>query len=93
MDNSFPDPDGITLEELNEDTTSYLIPEYDDDDHRDRILKKIFKNIFEDQLASWWIDEKDWPVKRDLRIFKQWFDVEFHSIVEDIVNDVLIDED
>ena len=90
--NSLPDPDSVTLEELNEDTTAYLVPEYDDDSQRDRILKKVFKDIFEEQLDGWWTDEKDWPVKRDMRTFKQWFDVEFHSVVIDLVDDVLIDE-
>jgi hypothetical protein len=40
-----------------------------------------------------WIDEKDWPIKRDLRVFKMWFDVEFHSVVEDLVDSALIDEE
>jgi len=91
--NSLPDPDGVPLEELNEDSTAYLIPEYDDDNQRDRILKKIFKDIFEEQLDGWWQDEKNWPVKRDLRTFKQWFDIEFHSVVIDIVDADLIDEE
>jgi len=91
--NSLPDPDGVTLEELNEDSTAYLIPEYDDDNQRDRILKKTFKDIFEEQLDGWWQDEKNWPVKRDFRTFKQWFDVEFHSVVIDIVDADLIDEE
>jgi len=91
--NSLPDPDDVTLEELNEDSTAYLVPEYDDDNQRDRILSKIFKDIFEEQLDGWWQDEKDWPVKRDLRTFKKWFDVEFHSVVIDVVDAVLIDEE
>ena len=50
--NSFPDPDGITLEELNEDTTSYLIPEYDDDDHRDRMTWSSNNGHFAKPLFS-----------------------------------------
>jgi hypothetical protein len=59
---SLPEPDDATLDELNHDTSAYLIPEYDYDNQRDRILKKIFKDIFDDQLAGWWTDENDWPV-------------------------------
>jgi len=91
--NSLPDPDDVSLDELNEDTTAYLVPEYDDDSQRDRILSKIFKDIFEEQLDDWWQDEKDWPVKRDLRTFKKWLDLEYHSVVIDIVDAELIDED
>ena len=91
--NSLPDSDDFTLEELNEDSTVYLLPDYDDDNQRDRILKKIYKDIFEEQLESWWLDEKDWPVKRDLRTFKLWFHVEFHSMIVDLVGTDLIDEE
>ena len=90
---SLPDPDDITLEELNEDTTAYLVPVCVDDDQRDRILRRIFKVIFEDRLNGWWLDENYWPVKRDLATFKQWFSVEFHSEVVDVVNSKLISEE
>ena len=90
---SLPDPDDTTLDELNADSTAYLIPEYDDENQRDRILKKVFSDIFEEQLGGWWTDEKDWPIKRDFKTFKQWFDVEFHSVIEDFVEGEIIDED
>lgn len=88
--NSLPDPDNVTLEELNEDTTTYLVPEYDDDAHREWVLKKVYKDIFEEQLYGWWADEKDWPTKRDLKTFKQWFHVEFHSMIIDLVGTELL---
>ena len=90
---SLPDPDDITLDELNEDTAVYLLPEYDDDAQRDRILKKIYKDIFEEQLEGWWVDEKAWPAKRDMKTFKQWFHIEFHSMIVDLVGTDLIDEE
>ncbi|MFA7061309.1 MAG: hypothetical protein WC156_10885 [Pedobacter sp.] len=89
---SLPDPCDNTLEEINEDRTTYLIPEYEDDKQRDRALKKVFGGIFEAQLAEWWTREEDWPQKRDLRTFKKWFDLQFHSVVEDLVDDMLVDE-
>ena len=49
---SLPEPDDISLGRLNEDTAVYLIPEYDDDKQRDRILKKVFNAIFEEELAG-----------------------------------------
>jgi hypothetical protein len=91
--NSLPDPDKVTLKELNEDTTVYLIPEYDDDDHKDKILKNIYKDIFEEQLEGWWNDERDYPVKRDFKTFKQWFHVEFHSLIVDLVGTELVDDE
>lgn len=89
---SFPDPCDDTLEEINADSTAYLLPEYEGDIQRDRVLKKFYSIIFEDQLASWWTVEDDWPQSRDLQMFKKWFDVEFHSTVEDMVDDIMVDE-
>lgn len=51
---SLPDPEDLTLEEINEDPSVYLIPEWEDDKQRDRIFKKAYPAIFEHQLASWW---------------------------------------
>jgi len=89
---SLPDPSDVSLEEINEDRTAYLIPEFEDDDQRDRILRKLFILIFEDQLTGWWTREEDWPQKRDLRTFKKWFDLQIHAVVEDLVDGVLVDE-
>jgi hypothetical protein len=89
---SLPDPSDVSLEEINEDRTAYLIPEFEDDAQRDRILRKFFISIFEGQLADWWTREEDWPQKRDLRTFRKWFDLQFHAVVEDLVDGVLFDE-
>jgi hypothetical protein len=89
---SLPDPCDVTLEDLNEDATAYLIPEFEDDSEREKVLKKLFDLIFADQLAGWWTKEEDWPPKRDLRTFRKWFDLRFHSVIEDLVDDILIDE-
>ncbi len=75
-----------TLDEVNDDTTAYLLPDYEDDRERDHILARYFDLIFEEQLAAWWTDERDWPQDRDLRLFKRWFGVEFHGIVLDLVD-------
>ena len=89
---SLPDPCDETIERINEDSPAYLLPEFEDDKQRDRILKESFAMIFEDQLADWWTREDDWPQNRDLKMFKKWFSVEFHSTVADLVDDVLVDQ-
>jgi hypothetical protein len=89
---SLPDPCDVSLEKINEDLSAYLIPEFEDDGERDKALAKFFDRIFEDQLADWWTREEDWPQNRDLRTFREWFDLRFHSVVEDLVDDELLDE-
>ncbi len=90
---SLPDPANITLDEVNSDNTAYLIQDYKSDDEREKILTHCYDLVFEDQLAGWWRDETDWPEIRDMETFKEWFDIEFHSLVIDLVDGPLGDED
>jgi hypothetical protein len=89
---SLPDPCDETIDEINDDPSAYLLPEFDDDEERDWILKEYFPMIFEDQLFAWWIQAEDWPQNSNFKMFKKWFDVEFHSTVEDLVDDDLVDQ-
>jgi len=81
-----PDPCDATLERINREATAYLLPYFEEEAEWDRILSRYAGSIFEDQLAAWWLDETDWPARRDLRTFKTWFDVEVHPIVLDIAD-------
>jgi len=85
---SLPDPDPVKyiLNEVNRDQSAYLLPEYEDDNKKESLLKKYFSKIFEEQLNGWWVDPDAWPSKRDLKTFKEWFDVKFHSVVLDLVD-------
>lgn len=84
--NSLPDPENLTLDEVNRDQTVFLLPEYEDDHEKEKLLKRYFKQIFEEKLNGWWQDPDVWPSKRGLKAFKEWFDVEFHSLVFDLVD-------
>ena len=62
----------------------YLVDDSLDGDDPEKLIKKNFKVIFEEELAGWYTDEEAWPKKMDLRVFKQWFHVKVHEIVVDI---------
>ncbi|MGR3178308.1 MAG: hypothetical protein ACUZ8E_09670 [Candidatus Anammoxibacter sp.] len=49
--------------------------------------------IFEEQLYSWWTNENDWPSNRDFNTFVEWFDCKFHSLVMDLVDEPLVNDD
>ena len=89
---SLPDPEDARLAELNSEITAYLLPDYDEDHQRQLLLSRYFDLIFEDQLAAWWTDRRDWPAHRTLAMFEAWFAVEFHSVVIDLVADQLRDD-
>ncbi len=40
--------------------------------------------IFENELYGWHTDEAAWPKGRDFAMFKKWFEIELHSVVEDL---------
>ena len=92
--NGLPDPltPTETLETVNEDSSAYLLPEYDDDEERDAILEEVFEIIFRDLLNAWWTDDRAWPQKRTLPLFRSWFELDWHSIIDDLVDGPLIDE-
>lgn len=90
---SLPDPANVTIEQVNQDNASYLLPAYETDDERKTILRRYFDLIFGEQLAGWWQDETAWPSRRGLKMFMEWFDVEFHSVVLDLVDEPPIYED
>lgn len=90
-----PDPvdADLTLDEINNERTVYLLPDVADADDSSVVLSEYYDLIFESELEGWWTKESDWPANRDFELFGEWFDVEQHSIVEDLVDAPLFDED
>jgi hypothetical protein len=74
----------LTLERLREDCTAYLVPEIQYDSEQRHMLEWCFELLFEEELEGWHTEPKDWPQNRDLKMFLEWFEVEFHSLVFDL---------
>ena len=86
------DDSGIVPDEAGE-CTVYLIPHYDDDGEAWELLSKVYEEIFENELWGWHTDEAGWPKQRTFTMFKEWFDVEFHSVVQDLCEYEIVEED
>lgn len=86
------DDSGIVPDPEDEQTV-YLVPEFDDQEGAARVIKRIFSEIFERELFGWHTDESAWPQKRTLAVFREWFQIEAHSIVEDICDTELFDDE
>ncbi len=54
-------------------------------DAPDKLIKKHYKTIFEEELEGIWIDENDWPQNRSFKLFNEWFSYEISDIVIDLV--------
>jgi hypothetical protein len=74
----------LTLEELQNDSTAYLVPEYGTAEEQAEIILWCHNYVFEEELMAWYTFEGEWPQTRDLDTFLEWFDVEFHSVVMDL---------
>ena len=80
-----PDPDG--------EQTVYLMPSFEDDEEAWEIVEEIYAEVFERELDGWHTDEAAWPQNRDFAMFKEWFDIELHSVVEDLSSEEIIDDE
>src|SRR5262245_15314858 len=87
LDGSGLDPD------VEGEQTVYLIPEFDDEQRAEEILKEVYSEVFENELFGWHTDESAWPAPRDFKTFCEWFTIELHSIVEDLCDYQIIDDD
>jgi hypothetical protein len=81
---SLPGKDKITLRDINNDCSAYLIPEFEDHLQRDTFLNTIYADIFVKQLLFWCHNDIKWPRNRSFALFNRWFKLEFQSTVEDI---------
>jgi hypothetical protein len=73
-----------TIESINQEPTACLVPEIFDDDELEAFLERMWVPLFEKELASWCTDEKLWPKKRSFKMFTEWFEISFSSMVFDL---------
>jgi hypothetical protein len=87
--------DNPTLEELRKDSHAYLVPDYEDapdiDKAIDKYLKSNFTDIFLNELTAWYTDPQMFP-KLTYPLFLAWFEISFHSMVFDTVNEPITKE-
>lgn len=85
-----PSSRDLTLRELAQEPTIYLIPECDTPEEIDQVVREMCEEIFEEQLAGWFNDGATWPSDRGFDVFCRWFDCQFHSVLIDLADDPLI---
>ena len=86
------DDEPLLSETMSSEHTVYLLPECDDDAQFQRWLRKNYDTIFENELFAMWQDDNDWPVVRDFKTFRAWFDVEYDSLIFDLSEKPLLVE-
>ena len=87
-----PTSRNLSLHELVQEPTIYLIPECDTEEDVREVLQELCEEVFVEQLASWFTDESTWPADRSFDVFCRWFDFQHHSMLVDLCDERLIDE-
>jgi hypothetical protein len=82
----------MSIEEVNDDSPAFLIHDYASEDF-ENWLEECYELLFEQVLEEWYVDPTLWPQDRTLKLFKAWCDVEVHSMVIDMVDASLEDDD
>jgi hypothetical protein len=85
--------DSGLVPDVHGEMTVYLIPEFADDGEAGEILAEVYGEVFERELFGWHTDEATWPANRTLQLFREWFEIELHSMVEDLCGDEFIDDE
>ncbi len=84
--------DGGLPPSVDGERTAYLLPSNEMDHDGSQTIEQCYEGLFESELANWHQIDDDWPDNRTFEMFKQWFTVEWHSIVEDLCADPLREE-
>lgn len=83
----------LSLEDLRREPTVYLLPECESEEEAREHLEGVCGQIFEEQLDGWYRVPSTWPNRRDLETFDRWCEWTFHSMVVDLCDDPLLQEE
>lgn len=82
------DPDNpLSLHEVQEESTVILLPECRDKQEAVSIIESNYEAIFFGELGGWLADESLWPAEVSLETFREWFGVEYYSVIFDAVEE------
>jgi hypothetical protein len=81
-----------TIEEVNEDSQSFLLPVFDDRAHAEAWVLKKWRFFLEQQLLEWVPNKRRWPKKVDRVLFSNWFTPEIHEMVWDLTTEGSLDD-
>jgi len=78
------DDGGPTYDLKTNRPTTYLIDEMADTSDLKKVLRRYWRDIFEEELNSWMRDPDAWPQRRTYSVFLKWFEVELCDMVVDL---------
>jgi len=88
-----PDDQTLTVADLRNDNEVFLIPQFSDHAKSVKWVEIRWNFLFEHMLMGWVSDEMMWPQQRNLDMFRDWFDIETHTMAWDLSEEPLLVED
>lgn len=84
----------LTGDQINSERTVYLISEDDEEngETQQAWIKRNFRQLFETELEGWYTDPDLWPKPLTFKLFHEWFETEFNSIIIDTVDEPIFDD-
>lgn len=73
--------------------TAYLLPVSLADDEAWSHLETVYLDIFDAELEAWDLDETHWPAGRTFSMFQEWFEIHMISMIQDLVEGPIVEED
>jgi hypothetical protein len=81
--------DDQSLENLQDDSNVYLLPDYEEVADIEKAIQKYIKSnyaqIFTHELSAWYLDPELYP-KITYEVFQEWFAISVHTMIYDTVN-------
>lgn len=76
--------DDLTLADVDQESTVYLIPEMDTEDALHAYVRERYLDILENELRAWEEDDRLWPDVLDWELFQHFLRVEFSYLSVDL---------
>ena len=86
-------PLNLTLEAAKRSSTTFLVPIMMTLEDVERYIAQHYAAVFEQQLSEWSMNLADWPKKRSLKLFREWFEVEVVDGAIDLSPEPLVREE
>jgi hypothetical protein len=88
---TFPlDPVFKNREDFHDNSTMFLIPEFNNDEEALDWLKSNWDEWFVVLMEGWCTDESLWPSERSLKLLNDFFEISYQSHIFDSVNSSII---
>lgn len=85
--------ESLALDYFKNECTAILVPDLVSNEDVEYYLGRIKSGLFELELAGWYTDPSVWPAKRDSETFDKWFELEVHSMVYDLFQEPMVDNE